>query len=425
MSDVLGRIAPSFDIPATPCETAEQKAARERRATEAAREKREMAAAAAVAGAVQPRGRSTTLPGNVTYGVATPGDITGGLAPPGPPKAPFFQPEARSYETSPTQAEALRALAAKGLPPEEYGRAVELLQGQRLLREPEVPEDIEKERKTRIGAIAMSPGATAEQVARGAAEGVKGVPFDPDYAKRQQFLREVQQGKYGDPRTPEGRLAVIDAALARDLPDVAKDYQARPTLRKEAAEEAQRATARTTLLPKLGQSVARVQGSQRLTDEEKAWLQAVYDTAEADPSPKNITAVNRAIAEFAKVAQRREETNRRLSDMEKRTRAIEAAKTAQAKRSQAVKVAAEIRQRIKQIVDEKTLADPLHRRELEIEQERLTLMYNEILPHLEELAAPEGGATPRDGVTPPPAAPSGAPSNLNKFLKTPAGAPRG
>lgn len=361
----------------------------------------------------QERPDAEVLPGNYN-----PEPPAGG--PEGPPTPPeqVILPGSVPFSRRPTSGELLQSFAGR-LTPEGVAVAQEESRRLGLKDQREVPAAVTEARKARLGQLARVPGASADVLEQASAAGVKDIPkYNPNYAKEQAFNADVGEGKYGDPSTVSGRLAIADAALTRGLKSTSDAWKSRSGVLREQRLEAT-TERQTQALDPLRKRVDGIVASGRLTANERDALASAMDVAEADP--KQIGKVGEMLRTFGQTADRRALQGRRLDQIDQKVAAVRGTKDVKAREAKRTATMSEIRKRMDGLNREVLLeGDEVVRQEKKAQIAELGDAYQRLMDmEVGEKSQPSGtGAGSAGGESRRPTPPTGSPTTL---LPAPAG----
>ena len=363
---------------------------------------------------------SQPLPGDTTF---TKLDVTGAPQT-AAPAGDFRFPEAQSFQSGPTQAEAIKQLQGMNLPPDVYATAINSLVG-KLPQEPEQPASVTAKEQGALGQRFAAGTATPADVAAAEQRGLKVNRYDPDAQAKRAFLASA------DVSTPPARAEAINQAINRGWPDVAKDLQLGGAARREAKQETEADTLKKTGEAEAVKREAQIadlkQRGVKLTPEQEASAGAAIDALRSG-DPKEMAVGRRYFLDFgqkmmaqAQTQQRIGISQRRAEIYERKANAVKAEKDHTKKQDTFLKTMAEGRQQIAiKLKEKRETSDPIRRAELDDEIAQINLIQADLTTHMREYGYGQGVTPPPGGPGPKPVAEpasvGGRDPSLDKYL---------
>lgn len=309
----------------------------------------------------------------------------------------------RGYERAPTINEALQRAAERGGPQAEQSSLINtILRNAGLSYEPQVPHDVQRQQAAgaergllESQGVPQEQAAAAERVAAAGGRGQVHLP-DPKDQQRRAVAAEIQADpKTYNPMTPQGMTAIRDLAEARGVPDVADRYAKLRPERKEFVEDQRQTKVREQLVPQWRTQYDDLQRGGKASMPSLAGLSSAISAAEADPSPRNVAAVQRAFESVGRLEAQQQQFQAKMAATQKRMEALGKLKSTAAQTAAATSLRSSVLREIAQLTQvANTDPDPVSRAHAASQVEELRQVEDQLRTMLFNAAAGLGSETP-------------------------------
>src|SRR3990167_599156 len=306
-------------------------------------------------------------------------------------------PRTETYQRMPTMPEALES--ARAFPVKDEGaraHLVKLIAQSRLSAMPEVPKELEQQRKEAglaeglLTSGRVTDPTQAQAIARGMGADRRGLEaFLPHRQTSRERLNEAAAEREAAFRvrldrggfqteTPKGRTVAYDAAVKAGAAEQARGIAGGGGERRTLKMDEEAANFVGATLPQLQKDLDTIAATKGLDPDDVKGVQAVLNAVREDPSPHNRSEAVKAVAALPNIARlnrhftdRMAAVTRRLDEVRDRAaKAIEAKNLPLAEKAVQFELGRLDRQ-IRNLGDREVFADPRTKLQLKFEQDRL------------------------------------------------------